>query len=75
MIYQNLILHLLPIFFYLFTINFTRFIFKTMEKKKECNTCKKQTLNKKEWIGISIGLYLLVTSIYGTIHFIKHLMN
>jgi hypothetical protein len=46
-----------------------------MEQKKECNTCKKQKLNKKEWIGVSIGLYMLATSIYGTIHFIKHLIN
>lgn len=51
------------------------FIFKIMENKKECNSCKKKGLNKKEWIGVSIGLYMLATSIYGTIHFIKHLMN
>jgi len=46
-----------------------------MKEKKECSSCKKQGLNKKDLFGIFMGTLILVSSIYGIIHFIKHLMN
>jgi hypothetical protein len=46
-----------------------------MKEKKECNSCKKQGFNKKELFSIFMGTLILVSSIYGVIHFIKHLMN
>ena len=42
-----------------------------MEKKK-CKSCKKTKLNKKEITLLIIAGYIFVTSVYGTIHFIKH---
>ena len=50
------------------------FIFKCMEKKK-CNACKKTKLNKKETWVIIAGIYIFITSVYGTIHFFRHLFN
>ena len=47
------------------------FIFKCMEKKK-CKSCKKTKLNKKEIILLIVAGYIFVTSLYGTIHFIRH---
>jgi hypothetical protein len=47
------------------------FIFKGMENKK-CKSCKKTRLNKRETILLIIAGYIFVTSVYGTIHFIKH---
>jgi hypothetical protein len=46
-----------------------------MTEKKECKSCKKQSLNKQDLLGIFMGTIILVSSIYGVIHFIKHLMN
>jgi hypothetical protein len=42
-------------------------------EKKNCKSCKKTTLNKKEIWVIILGIYILVTSIYGTIQIFKHL--
>ena len=46
-----------------------------MTEKKDCKTCKKQKLNIKELGMITLGFYMLSTSIYGTIHLIRHFMN
>ena len=48
------------------------FIFKCMENKK-CKSCKKTSLNKKEIIFLIIAGFIFATSVYGTIHLIKHL--
>jgi hypothetical protein len=50
----------------MFTKNLPGFIFKSMENKK-CKSCKKTSLNKKEWLMIIIGIYILLSSVYGTI--------
>jgi len=47
------------------------FIFKGMEKK-QCNSCKKTNLSKKERWMIILGVYIFITSVYGTIQIIKH---
>ena len=46
-----------------------------MKKEKECSSCKKEGLDIKEWGLMILGFYMLGTSIYGTIHLIKHLIN
>jgi len=46
-----------------------------MTEKKDCKTCKKQKLNLQDWLMVIVGFYMLSTSIYGTIHLIRHFMN
>lgn len=54
----------------IYKINFD-VIFTNMEKKK-CNSCKKTGLSKKEKWMVAIGIYIFITSLYGTIQIIKH---
>jgi len=46
---------------------------------KGCNSCKKTSyhgkLNKGEVIGIVAGIYIICTSIYGSITLVKELIN
>ena len=44
-------------------------------ENKSCNTCKRNKLKPKELALALLGLYMIGMSIYGTIHFIKHLIN
>jgi hypothetical protein len=39
--------------------------------KKSCSSCKQKGLNYKQWVLVSLGFYILFSSIYGTIELIK----
>jgi len=38
-----------------------------MEEKKKCSQCSKNKLTGKQWMIIALGMYMLATSIYGTV--------
>jgi hypothetical protein len=44
-----------------------------MEQKKSCKSCKKEGLTTKEWFLFLFGMYILITSIWGTNELIKKL--
>lgn len=43
-----------------------------MTTKKPCKTCKNNTLNKSHWVIIFFSVYILITSVYGTIKLITN---
>ena len=45
-----------------------------MEKKK-CSKCQKGKLNAKQWLIVALGMYMLATSIYGTIELFHKLFG
>lgn len=46
----------------------------TENKTEGCNTCKKGLNNNAIWT-ISLSIYMLITSIYGTIQLFKSLIS
>ena len=49
-------------------------LFKKATEKEKCKTCKKG-LNNTQKGAFMIGLYIIATSIYGSIVLINHLIN
>lgn len=48
---------------------------KTPEQpKKECKTCKQSGLTKFQKGSVILGLYILISAIYGTVEFIKDII-
>jgi len=44
-------------------------------QEKKCNTCKSTPLSKTEYKLAIAGMYLLVTSIYGTYHLVLKIIS
>lgn len=42
-------------------------------KEKDCNTCKNKGLKKEHWFMVILAVYILFSSIYGTIQIFKNL--
>lgn len=45
------------------------------QPEEECKTCKQKGLTRGQWIMLSASLYILFSSIYGTIKIIKELIH
>jgi hypothetical protein len=49
-------------------------LFKKASEKQKCKTCKKG-LNNTQKGAFLIGLYIILTSLYGTVNLINHLIG
>ena len=45
------------------------------QPKKECKTCKQSGLNNFQKGSVILGLYILISAIYGTVEFIKDIIS
>jgi hypothetical protein len=45
------------------------------EPKKECKTCKQSGLTNFQKGSVILGLYILISAIYGTVEFIKDMIS
>ena len=45
------------------------------EPKKECKTCKQSGLTNFQKGSVILGLYILISAIYGTVEFIKDIIS
>jgi len=46
-----------------------------MENETNCKKCKKKGLSSTHWVMVTLSVYILFSSIYGTIQLIKLLIN
>ena len=46
----------------------------TENKTEGCSTCKKGLNNTAKW-AIALSVYMLITSVYGTVQLFKYLMS
>lgn len=45
------------------------------QPKKECKTCKQSGLTNFQKGSVILGLYILISAIYGTVEFIKDIIS
>jgi len=45
------------------------------QPKKECKTCKQSGLTNFQKGSVILGLYILISAIYGTVEFIKDMIS
>lgn len=44
-------------------------------KTKECKTCKTDKLQPKHWAVVALSIYIIVSSILGTIQIVKQIAH
>lgn len=45
------------------------------EQKKECGSCKNKSTLKNNWFVITLSMYILIATVYGTVSIVKNLIS